>query len=493
MSENELFDFKAAVPDLAPHDLAPGEVRSSPPPLPTTALKLDRWGLYQGETLKSENEAFSRMETLDSAAVADFFAAAFDYNPELNAESQDKQRHQFVQQLFNTADYQRLRYSTRLNLDAAEIAALSFCLGYSEFCKKVTPESVPTPTDDSGSPPSSPDPDDKRKGKKTKGSTPAKTPDPDPEIEMIKAVGESLKAASKEVGDHEEMKAAFGMGAGSGSKVHDKKRMAELFKKVRTSPSIRRICELAGRYRRIAAGKQRQKAFHGMDELVDITLGQELRLVLPSELVLLEDETLELEFYRKFSERSLMIREYGSKEPVGRGPLIVCIDESGSMGGEKNHHAKAIALALTWVATRQNRWTALIAYSGRSPETSPGYSRKLVIPPGKVNELELFEWLDGFLNGGSSRDVPILELPDYYHEIGAPVGKTDVVLLTDAICRLDESMTRAFNTWKTESQVKVATLIIHSEPGDLVKVSDEVHRVARLDVEEKGIEEILGV
>ena len=57
------------------------------------------------------------------------------------------------------------------------------------------------------------------------------------------------------------------------------------------------------------------------------------------------------------AERIRMV-ELCAKAMAGKGPVIVCTDESGSMHGEKNHTSKALALAMAWVARRQKRWVA---------------------------------------------------------------------------------------------------------------------------------------
>src|SRR6476619_3956255 len=75
-----------------------------------------------------------------------------------------------------------------------------------------------------------------------------------------------------------------------------------------------------------------------------------------------------------------------TREPVGKGPIIVSVDESGSMEGEKAHTAKALALALAWIARRQRRWCGLVAYSGDSGE------RLLALPPDRWNETALMDW-----------------------------------------------------------------------------------------------------
>ncbi len=84
------------------------------------------------------------------------------------------------------------------------------------------------------------------------------------------------------------------------------------------------------------------------------------------------------------------------------------------MEGEPVQTAKALALALAWVARQQKRWVALVAYSGDSGE------RLLALPPGKWDEAALMDWLSAFIGHGSDLDVPVRELPRYYEALQAP-------------------------------------------------------------------------
>src|SRR5206468_9035225 len=135
---------------------------------------------------------------------------------------------------------------------------------------------------------------------------------------------------------------------------------------------------------------------------------------------------LELDTLRRLMEKQCMERDMRSTEPVGKGPIVISIDESGSMSGDKVHTAKALALALAWVARRQRRWCALVAYSGDSGE------RHLPLPPGRWDEAAVLDWLAAFLGMGGDLDVPVRELPRLYRELKAPAGVTDVVFVTDA-------------------------------------------------------------
>lgn len=155
--------------------------------------------------------------------------------------------------------------------------------------------------------------------------------------------------------------------------------------------------------------------------------------------------------------------------------------------GAKIHTAKALALALAWVARQQRRWCALVAYSGDSGE------RLLPLPPGRWDESRLADWLAAFIGHGSDVDVPVREMPRMYRELNAPTGVTDLVFVTDARCRLPAEVKNHFLEWKQTAQARLVTLVIDNQPGDLAHVSDEVHTVRSLDPDSDAVGRVLSL
>ena len=450
----KLLDLGGAEPPPPSAEPVVTSGESGPPLSPhATALVVDDWGLRRGRELA----ATERWRTfgLDDAAAADFFAAAFDPDPRLRESCVDPRRHQFVAQLLDTPEYRELHTATRLDDTASEIAATHFASQFADLTKPASVES------------------------NAEGGL-------DGEMATLRAVGKALAAAREEVGELREAAAAFGMGPGALG-TNDPKAVAALFKRVRSDPSLRRICELAGRFRRVAQSQQRRKVLHGLDDIVGVEPGGDLARLLPHELAKLAIPELKLDTLRRLVERQTLCREHQATEPVGKGPIIVTVDESGSMHGEKLHTAKALALVLAWLARQQRRWAALVAYSGDTGE------RVLVLPPGRWDELALADWLTAFLGGGSDLDVPVRELPRMYTEMHAPVGMTDVVMLTDAICCIPEDIRGRFLAWKESSIVRVIGLVIDSPAGDLAAVCDEVHSVRSLAADEDAVGRILSL
>lgn len=416
-----------------------------------TALELDEWGMRRGQEVLAESQRLQQTG-LDENAAADFHGAAFEPEPKMRASCTDPQRHEFVAQLLQTPDYHALHQSTMLDATASSIAACAFAEQFASL---------------------------KGKGGEGKDSL-------DREMATLRAVGRALSEASKEVEECKEACAALGMGPGSPGS-NDPRAIAALFKRVRNNPALRRVCELAGRFRRVAQSKQRTKTTHGMDDVVGVVLDGDVGRLLPHELAKLADDELCDDTMRRLVERQLMCREYHAIEPVARGPVIVCVDESGSMQGEKVHTAKALALALAWIARKQKRWISLVAYSGDSGE------RLLALPPGRWNEMGLMDWIEQFIGRGSSLDVPVRELPRIYRELNAPHGKTDIIFLTDALCRIPDEIQQQFMGWKKAVMARLITLVIRSSPGDLSSISDEVYTVPSLSVDEEAVGRVLSV
>ncbi|MFO0806207.1 MAG: hypothetical protein U0791_24150 [Gemmataceae bacterium] len=422
-----------------------------------TALDVDDWGLRRGRDLLAESERLKQVGT-DALASADFFAAAFDPDPRLHESCVDARRHEFLTQLLGTPEYRELHAATRLDDAAAEIAATHFAVQFADLTKQGASDSIAADAADGM----------------------------DREMETLRAVGKALTAAKEEVGELHETASAFGMGPGAPG-ANDPKAVAALFKRVRSDPVLKRICELAGRYRRVAQSKQRRKTVHGLDEVVGVEPGGDLARLLPHELAKLAVPELELDTLRRLVERQTLCREHHASEPVGKGPIIITADESGSMQNEKIHTAKALALALAWIARQQGRWSALVAYSGDSGE------RVLTLPPGRWDESALADWLTAFIGYGSDLDVPVRELPRMYADMKAPPGVTDVIMVTDAICSIPSEIRERFCAWKQSAQVRAIALVIDNPPGDLAAVADEVHSVRSLDANESAVGRVLSI
>ena len=440
--------------------LSSAKTRSQGPAV-EECLVLDDWDREKGQELFTKHNAKGMPDWW-----AEFHTAAYATQPELTENCNNKRRQEYIQKLMETPEYQDLRRSTTLNELASEMAAVQFTRAYHELLKK----------------------DIERRNKLKKGG---KKADPGQEelkaeMDLLSCVSSALTEATNEVEEMEEACKGLGMGVEMGRM--DQSSVAQMFRRVRNSPTLKRICELAGAYRRSAQGRQRQKVSHGYDEVVGVQMDGDIGKLLPVELSALGDELLELDTMRRLVERQTMCREYRGSDKLNKGPIVVCVDESGSMRGEPVCQAKAFGLAMAWVARKQNRWCALVGYAGGTAGT------RLALPPGRWDEGKLMDWLGHFYGGGTVMDVPLKELPTtYWDELKCPKGKTDLIIITDGIVNVPNEMEVNFKNWKLREKVRAIGLILASRAGDLEKVLDEVHLIPKFDITNEAISRCLSI
>lgn len=155
--------------------------------------------------------------------------------------------------------------------------------------------------------------------------------------------------------------------------------------------SIKELAELLGRQGRaqtsfekelrdkvIITSKWRpQQAYKG--EINGLCYSNDISAVLPSELSLMNNPAAKKLFQLKFAQKQLLsydyqgLEEYNEeiqekeeisvekKEP--KGPIIICVDTSGSMHGTPENIAKTITFALSKIAIEEERKCYLISFS----------------------------------------------------------------------------------------------------------------------------------
>ena len=189
----------------------------------------------------------------------------------------------------------------------------------------------------------------------------------------------------------------YGESGQSGTSAMTIREKLSLANRVGKSERLKQIAELCGRMTRIALATQKSKIKHPPDEIVGITIGDDLAKMRPFETALLADPLLEDLFYKKYADKALMQLDMRGSEKQGRGPVIVALDSSGSMGAMLGTNAtreawsKAVMLALLAIARKQKRDFAVLHFS------SPGQMKAFEFPKGESKPSELIAATEFFL------------------------------------------------------------------------------------------------
>src|SRR5262245_15034038 len=271
--------------------------------------------------------------------------------------------------------------------------------------------------------------------------------------------------------------AGFGTenGAGGRNSLSTKEKLV-IAQQVGHSPKLRQIAAVCGRFTRIALQQQKTRVKHPPDEITSITTGSEIERLLPSEIALLADPDLEDLFYFRFAERGLMQYDIIGHEPEGQGPIIIAIDESGSMttdygGMTGGVWSKAVMLALLSIARLQKRDLAVIHFSG------PNDLRVDLFSKGQATPAEVIACASFFFNGGTVFEPwmeKALELVD-----GSQFEKADVICISDGISDVSPEAQAEWTKRRAERGMRSYGVLIGSNQGEalLGEISDAVFRL----------------
>lgn len=122
---------------------------------------------------------------------------------------------------------------------------------------------------------------------------------------------------------------------------------------------------------------QPQPAYRG--EINGLRFSNDIASVLPSELAMMRNTAAKKLFQLKFAQKQLLSFDYQRDEEIlktktvqeevsrekeePKGPIIICVDTSGSMHGTPENIAKTVTFALAKIAMEQERNCYLISFS----------------------------------------------------------------------------------------------------------------------------------
>ena len=280
------------------------------------------------------------------------------------------------------------------------------------------------------------------------GDTPGKGEEglPDPSgtrrrmRQAMRAAGEAVDEAEQAM---EGIATAFGVDAGTeagtGETLTALEHVRTLYVHLAHHDRLQQIAQLAGRLHRLAQSHKRSRGQSHVGAMTGVTMGGDLARILPSELAGLRGSRLaRLQVLAKIQGRKALQYDVQAPVPEARGPILVCLDESSSMGGQRNLWAKAVALALLTICREERRAWGLIGFDAV-------VQRTLVVEPGDRTPVDtLMQVLLGFSGGGTDFDAPLEKALDVLRS--SPVlHKADLIFVTDGASEVSAGVAQQVN------------------------------------------------
>jgi uncharacterized protein with von Willebrand factor type A (vWA) domain len=262
-------------------------------------------------------------------------------------------------------------------------------------------------------------------------------------------------------------------------------RSLELGRQLANNPKLRKLATLLGRMREQALALRHRLFERPSEEIYEVGSGRDLSRMLPQELLGLRHPLLCRDWQRRYVEGALLQYRLRGDDERGRGPMIVCLDTSSSMAGDKEIWSKAVALTLLEIARRERRRFRAILFS--SPETG---LHTLDLNRGEryASDLEgTFDLADYFAGGGTDFEHPLDAAVECLGE--SRFRRGDVVLITDGECRVSEEWRRRFLAEKERLDFSLYAILIDvggSTLETLAELADRVSRVSELTADGVG-------
>ena len=187
----------------------------------------------------------------------------------------------------------------------------------------------------------------------------------------------------------------------------------------------------------------------------------DLMRLLPSELVHLEDDTLETLFYAHLLEKNLLTYQLsgssfinGEQTEIQRqrtGPVVACLDTSGSMQGNPLLKAKALLLAITNILQKEDRSLHVLLFG------ASGEIREFSMV-GQNNAVGLLQFLQQGFGGGTDFETPLRHALNIIRQQSC-YQKADVLMISDGDCHLSEAFTTQLQAQKQQLDCSIYSVL----------------------------------
>lgn len=238
-----------------------------------------------------------------------------------------------------------------------------------------------------------------------------------------------------------------------------------LAEKMMEDQRLKEIAEWAGRFKKIAKKKQQIKTSESIEKS-GVTIGNAVDALVPIEYSYYSHPLTKIDFLRRLAEGQTLQYEQQGREVLGRGPIVLCLDQSDSMSG-LDAPSKGFSLALMSIAKQQRRDFCILLFSATT--------RMFIYKKGKVKVPELVKLAQTYLGGGTNYSRVLEEAMNVMKE--SRFRAADLILVTDGEGEVSDSLLTSFRQAKEEKGFKVLSLVIGQACESVKNFSDRVVQI----------------
>jgi uncharacterized protein with von Willebrand factor type A (vWA) domain len=257
----------------------------------------------------------------------------------------------------------------------------------------------------------------------------------------------------------------------------------ELGRRLAGNEKLKKLARMVGRMKFHALALRKKVFERASEEVLEVERGDSLHRLLPHELVTLYHPVLRKDFYRRFLDQELIQYSLRGIEEKGKGPMIVCLDGSSSMAGDKEIWSKAVTLTLLEIARKQRRLFRSICFS--SAETPLQILDMNSRDRYEVDGRTIMDLAEYFPGGGTDFQRPLEAALECLRQ--SRFKKGDIIFITDGECQVEPEWAMRFRAEKEKLGFSLFSILIDvgsNSLGTLKEFSDRITTIKQLTGEE---------
>lgn len=286
--------------------------------------------------------------------------------------------------------------------------------------------------------------------------------------ECVKNLTEAMIQSEQSLTEARQLEKTWGIGEGQHRRIPMSQK-SEMINRLQSSKKFKELNQILGRFQEVLKKSTPSKTQSNGSSIHSVELGNQLESVLPSDKMKLNHSVLKKDFYQRYLSKQLIQYKKKKDKPRGKGPIIACIDCSGSMEGDNELWSKAVGLAMLQLAKQQRRTFIGILYSNRLDYV-------LTAKNGNVDGNELLEFAEQFSGGGTEFRAPLKKAMEVIKR--ESLEQADILFISDGIAYLDKLFLKQFKEFKTALNCRCVGIALKdkatSNPSILSDFCDEV-------------------
>ncbi len=262
----------------------------------------------------------------------------------------------------------------------------------------------------------------------------------------------------------------FGQDPGTGSCIGGLEEKRALANKLSYNKQLKALVKKLGALRQVWTERKRAKSSKANYEVITgAKFSDDVTKAFPAEIALAGSPEGRALFAVKYSQRTLLTKDYeAQRKDLGKGPIVMYVDVSGSMGGESELWSKAITFVIAEDALKERRGVEIHLFDTRVEQS-------ISLSADRKNNKELLDFVGGWSLGGGTSFNAVLS-----HAVSNSLAdsRSDVIMITDGHSDVNDTIVRSLNKFKQSSGTQWSTLCINMSVPEVCKsFSDDVYSV----------------